>query len=51
MNPPRTSAKKKAKELAKYLRSERPDYSDRGIRKILAKYVEEAKLSKPISPH
>ncbi|MDJ0635598.1 MAG: tyrosine-type recombinase/integrase [Xenococcaceae cyanobacterium MO_188.B29] len=26
-------------------------YSDRGIRKILAKYVEEAGLSKPISPH
>ncbi len=26
-------------------------YSDRGIRKILAKYAEEAGLSKPISPH
>ncbi len=26
-------------------------YSDRGIRKILAKYVEDAGLSKPISPH
>jgi integrase/recombinase XerD len=26
-------------------------YTDRGIRKILAKYAEEAGLSKPISPH
>jgi integrase/recombinase XerD len=26
-------------------------YSDRGIRKILAKYAEDAGLSKPISPH
>ena len=27
MNAPRTSAKQKARELAKYLRKERPDYA------------------------